>query len=130
MACPYFYPVARLEEDLWAVPPRLPLLDAYSGECRATSGATTRTTCSTGYARGRCEHFPPSSGCDAVRFHVMSDSADAIRLKYVLEKACWPGDNGDLEYSLPEHAFRTLPGDAILARQAEAFLESYLRRSR
>ena len=130
MPCPYFYPVARREDDLWAVPPRLPLLDAYFGECRATIGATTSNACHTGYARGVCEHFPQTSPFDAVRFHVTSDSAAAIRLKYVLEKGCWPADHGDLEYSVIEHAFATSPGDAILARQAEAFLESYLRRSR
>jgi hypothetical protein len=130
MACPYFFPVARMEEDLWAVPPRLPLLDAYTGECRAHAGAVTRTACYTGYARGLCEHFPSDAPADAIRFHVTSDSAAAIVVKFILEKACWPGDHGDITFSLPERACAAVPGNAILARQAEAFLESYLRRSR
>jgi len=35
VACPYFLPVDRFEQDLWIVPPRLPLNDSFRGVCRA-----------------------------------------------------------------------------------------------
>ena len=136
MACPYFYPVARLEEDLWAVPPRLPLVDAYRGECRAgisaeqPEDAVMRSTCNSGYARGRCDRFPGDARADAVRFHVTSDESDAIRLEYIFEKACWPLDHGEFQYSVSRQSLSSTVASEILARQAEAFLESYLRRAR
>jgi len=131
MACPYFYPVARFENSSWAVPPRLPLGDAYTGECRAP-GATSpdeacmREVCNLGYGRNRCEQFPEASPADAVRFHVNEDTGTLIRIQYIFERDCWPGDHGLLECSsgcdVPEAP------NQILQRQAQAFLESYLRR--
>jgi hypothetical protein len=141
MSCPYFYPVARLEEDLWAVPPRLPLGDAYTGECRAgevphqPDPAVMRSLCSCGYARRgtgllTCVRFPQDARADAVRFSVAADEGDGIRLQYIFEKECWPLDHGELRYSISEHAFAAEPADKIVARQAIAFVESYLRRAR
>jgi hypothetical protein len=136
MPCPYFYPVARLEEDLWAVPPRLPLGDAYTGECRSGAishqpeDAVMRTTCNSGYARGRCDRFPRDARADAVRFSVAGDEGDGIRLLYIFEKECWPLDHGELRYSVSERSFASEPADEVLARQAAAFVGSYLRRAR
>ena len=138
MACPYFYPVARLEEDVWAVPPRLPLGDAYTGECRAGTiphqpdPSVMRTLCNCGYARGltACARFPQDARVDAVRFSIAADEGDGIRLQYILEKQCWPLDHGELRYSVSGRAFASAPADEIVARQAIAFLESYLRRAR
>ena len=131
MACPYFYPVARFENNPWAVPPRLPLGDAYSGECRAP-GATPpdesrmREICNLGYGRNRCDRFPAASNADAVRFHVSEDTGKLVRIQYVFERDCWPGESGFMEH----RAGSDFPGtpDPTLQRQAEAFLESYLRR--
>ena len=136
MPCPYFYPVARLEEDLWAVPPRLPLGDAYRGECRAAGvaqqpdDASIRGACNSGYARGKCDRFPEEAPADAVRFNVASDDDDGIRVQFILEKACWPLDHGELRYSVREGSFEPNAMDEILGRQAAAFVESYLRRAR
>lgn len=134
MACPYFYPVARLEEELWAVPPRLPLLDAYAGECRAGGGppedTVLRGACNSGYPRGKCARFPEDARADAVRFSISSDSPVEIRLRYVFEKACWPLEHGDLLYSADTHSFAPSRLDEIAARQAQVFVESYLRRAR
>jgi hypothetical protein len=136
MACPYFYPVARLEEDLWAVPPRLPLGDAYMGECRSGDvphqppDTLIRTSCNSGYPRGKCDCFPQDSRADALRFSVAADQGDGIRLQYIFEKDCWPLDHGELCYSVSQHSFASEPADQIVARQAAAFLESYLRRAR
>ena len=141
MACPYFYPVARLEEDLWAVPPRLPLGDAYTGECRSgptpqqPADAVMRSLCNSGYARYgsgvlTCSCFPRNARADAIRFSVSTDQGDRIMLQYIFEKECWPLEYGELHYSVSAHSFATHPADEIVSRQAEAFVESYLRRAR
>jgi hypothetical protein len=136
MACPYFYPVARLEDAPWAVPPRLPLGDAYTGECRcgpvalAPEDTVLRASCNSGYAHGKCDRFPNDARADAVRFNIASDSDNVIRLQYILEKGCWPVDHGDASYSVAGQAFTAPPSGEVLHRQAAAFIESYLRRAR
>jgi hypothetical protein len=128
--------VARLEEAIWAVPPRLPLGDAYTGECRCDPVAlepedtVLRAYCNSGYARGKCGRFPNDTRADAVRFNIASDSDDVIRLQYIFEKGCWPVDHGDASYSVAGHAFTAPPADEVVRRQADAFIESYLRRAR
>jgi hypothetical protein len=136
MACPYFYPVARLEEAPWAVPPRLPLGDAYTGECRcgpvalAPEDTVLRAFCNSGYAHGKCGRFPTGASADAVRFNIASHLDDVIRLQYIFEKGCWPIDHGDASYSIAGEAFTAPPPDEVVHRQAAAFIESYLRRAR
>ena len=134
MACPYFYPKGLLDASGWVAAPRLPLGDAYSGECRASEIAfqpdetRTRQTCNVGYARRCCDRFPRESQSDAVRFHVAEDSGERIRLQYIFEKECWPGAHGVLDYSVNEHQLAGDNTDGILRTQAGVFLESYLRR--
>jgi hypothetical protein len=133
MACPYFRPTARLETNSWIVPPRLPLGDAFTGECRADAGAfqpdeaRLRQCCNVGYGRAACERFPRGAKHDAVRFHIANDAGGLIRIQYVFEEACWPREHGILMCSA---ATREMTGadDAILKSQAAAFVESYLRR--
>ena len=133
MACPYFYPLARFESSNWVVPPRLPLGDAFAGECRAAGAAfqpeeeKVRQVCNLGYGRGRCDRFPENAATDAVRFNLTEDAGALIRIQYVDEKDCWPGDHGQLNCengAVPTGA----SGDVVLHRQAAAFVESYLRR--
>ena len=125
MACPYFYPVARFDSSPWSVPPRLPLGDAFSGECRAPGTAAqpdesrVREICNVGYGRGRCENFPGQSSADAIRFHIRSEGGDLIKIQFVFEKDCWPGEHGEVDFTAAPQTLR---------RQAEAFRESYLRR--
>ncbi len=124
MACPYFFPVARFETSPWSVPPRWPLGDAFSGECRAPGISSqpdetrVREICNFGYGRSHCEQFPAESTADAIRFHVAEDAGELVKIQYVFEKDCWPGEYGMLEPTAGE----------ILRRQADAFLETYLRR--
>jgi hypothetical protein len=132
MACPYFYPVARFETSSWTVPPRLPLGDAYAGECRAASDAfqpdetRVRGTCNVGYGRACCDRFPAGANNDAVRFSMAEDAGELIRIQYIFEKDCWPREHGVLECS----AGKVLNAGAneILSSQASAFVASYLRR--
>src|SRR5271165_4478195 len=91
MACPYFYPVARFENNPWSVPPRLPLGDAFAGICRAPGNSTQpdegrmREVCNLGLGRHACEQFPPGSAADAIRFHVAQDAGELINIQYVFE---------------------------------------------
>ena len=132
MACPYFYPLARFETTSWIVPPRLPLGDAYAGECRASESAfqpeetKLREICNLGYGRGRCDRFPEAAQADAVRFHILEDAGALIRIQYVFEKDCWPRENGTLECATS--ALSAGPENDTLRRQAAAFAESYARR--
>ena len=132
MACPYFFPVARLENGPWIVPPRLPLGDAYAGECRAGASAFepdemhARQVCNSGYGRGCCDRFPETGPTDALRFHVAEDAGALLRIQYVFETAHWPGEHGLLECAADSPEVRGTE-DAILRRQARAFADSYLR---
>jgi hypothetical protein len=133
MACPYFFPVARFESSSWVVPPRLPLGDPFMGECRAADIAfqpeetRLREICNLGYGRSRCDRFPDTALTDAVRFHVAGDAGELIRIQYVFERDCWPQGHGVLECS-SAGVFSGGPDNAILRKQAAAFVESYLRR--
>ena len=133
MACPYFHPVARFESSPWSVPPRLPLGDAFSGVCRAPGTSVQpdetrmREVCNTGLGHHGCEHFPSDAAADAIRFHVAADAGALIQLQYVFEKDCWPAEHGKLEYSVTR-GFSQAPVHAALHAQAQAFIDSYLRR--
>lgn len=135
MACPFFYPVERFQDREWPTPPRLPLGDAYHGMCCVNPTRETRPEmetlrqhCNLGYARGKCSRFPAGSGPDAVRFMVAGDQDDVLKLHYVVEKNHAPLEHGPMEYSLAESRFAVGHSSELLRRQAQAYLESYLRR--
>jgi hypothetical protein len=119
----------------------LPLGDAWRGLCRAPQAepfepeqALLVPFCHLGYARGRCGHFPQNdSAADAIRFAVYRESSTGIELYYVLERNHHPFSHGKLRYSLSPNAVLEerpfLEGTAEnVLRQAEAYVESYLRR--
>ena len=129
-------PVSRFGDDLWIVPPRLPLNDAFRGVCRAGEPSNgdafepleklQRELCNCGYARGWCERFPADSAADAVRFSILDDADGIVRLVYVLEREYAPVEHGIVEYSIPESRPISDPSE-LLAAQARAFLEAYIR---
>lgn len=86
-----------------------------------------REVCNVGYGRHSCEQFPQGSTADAIRFHVAKDADSLIQIQYIFEKDCWPGERGTFDYSSPQQ-FSAAVADETLRRQAEAFLESYVRR--
>jgi hypothetical protein len=137
MACPYFYPVERFEDREWPTPPRLPLGDPFHGMCLVDPTRETRPDmdtvrhhCNLGYARGKCPRFPNDSGPDAVRFMVAGDQERVLKLQYVVEKDHAPLEHGPLEYSLEGGRFLVGHSSELLRRQAQAYVESYLRRKR
>jgi hypothetical protein len=109
------------------------------GICRAgvepaePDAALLHSLCHFGYARGRCPRFPVDDpGPDAVRFAITRVAAPSLDLCYVLERDHHPFAHGSLCYSLA--AGRFLPGaesapPEIVARQAKAYVKSYLRRT-
>ena len=118
MACPFFKPARQLDAGGWDPAPRLPLGDAWGGECTVQGAeqpaeSIQREVCNCGYARGRCEHFPADTAADAVRFSMGADG----RLIYIFEKDHAPLEHGDIEAA-------TDPREP-LASLARAFSESY-----
>lgn len=138
MACPYFYPLEPRATDADSRTSMLPLGDLWAGVCRALPGkgcqpeeSAVRPLCNLGYARGQCPKFPADSAdADAVRFTVQRDDGRSLHLYYVLERDHHPLAHGPLEYLLPSAGFVQPPSAAVLQRQAEAYVSSYLRRKR
>ena len=120
MACPLFKPVRKLDAGGWDPAPRLPLGDAWAGECTAEcteqpAESTQREVCNCGYARGRCEHFPAAMEADAVRFSMGADG----RTIYIFEKDHAPLEHGEIAAATDSRE--------PLASLARAFKESYRR---
>lgn len=137
MACPYFYPTERLELGWSGRGARLPLGDPYRGLCHADPGdpqppgdGLLEECCNLGYARHACARFPAGEGADAVRFSLTADQDNIITIYFALERGHQPDRHGRLEYDGGARAFRPPPADPLLRRQAEAYVESYLRRRR
>ena len=140
MSCPYFYPVRTRAESHGSANAKLPLGDSWSGICRAIpdqswqpDDATLRPLCNLGYARGSCNRFPEGDGPDAVRFTVSGHQNTAIHIYYVIERDHLPFAHGALEYTTSDGAFTRTPDvyaaeDAMVSRQAQAYVTSYLRR--
>jgi hypothetical protein len=136
VACPFFYPTEGLGQKLWPHPARLPLGGGFRGICRARADedflpgeAVLREGCNLGYARPECARFPRDGAPDAVRFAVAGDQEGRIRIQYVVEQEHLPHDHGTLEYDRSARRFLTTPANAILARQAQVYVENYLRRT-
>ena len=135
MACPYFDPVEPRSPALSADTAMLPLGDAWAGVCLAAPDCPShpddsilRPLCNLGYARGECACFPVADGPDAVRFTITRDDGTSIHIYYVVERDHHPYAHGALEYSSDRDVLLDPPPQATLARQACAYVRSYLRR--
>ena len=113
----------------------LPLGGDWAGICHAApehswqpDAPMLRPLCNLGYARGACNRFPDDDGPDAVRFTISSDDGATLRLYYVVERNHHPFAHGPLEYSLASKSLVIPPASENLNRQAQAYVESYLRR--
>lgn len=112
----------------------MPLGESWSGVCRAERGGewrpdagTLQTLCNFGYARPHCVRVP-ADGPDAVRFSISHDREDIVRIYWVMEKNHLPCGHGPLDYSRAEAGFLAAHPDASVARQAQVYVDSYLRR--
>jgi hypothetical protein len=146
MACPYFMPVAKLENGNWPHPARLPLGLGWSGYCTAAGheGETPaldvlQEFCNLGYPTS-CSWSPAERPWDAVRFavcappgrsraqHSGGGSGRVLLLGYVCERNHRPVAHGDLEFDLSQASWLRRHDDARIQKMAECFLESYLKK--
>lgn len=148
MACPFFMPVARLENGSWPHPARLPLGGGWCGHCTAPGHGgelppqdVLEAFCNLGYASS-CSWSPRERLWDAVRFAVSAPresasdearGADAVParvllLRYVCERDHRPVEHGALEFDLAQATWLRRHDDARIQRMAECFLESYLKK--
>ena len=111
----------------------LPLGESWSGFCRAlpdTVHPVSDACCNMGYARGNCGRFPAGEGPDAVRFTISGHELAGLRLYYVIERDHHPFAHGRLDYSFAAAGLTTPLEPETVARQAHAYVESYLRRKK
>lgn len=147
MACPYFMPVARMENGTWPHPARLPLGSGWCGHCTAPGHEgevpaqdVLEAFCNLGYATG-CAWSPADRLWDAVRFAVSAPQGPAgrgdaqsavpcrvLQLRYVCERNNRPVEDGSLEFDLSQASWLRGHEDARIQKMAECFLESYLER--
>ena len=134
MACPYFYPVERIDDGAWIQPPRLPLGGPYSGLCRAIDGgpfqpgeSALRECCNTGYARGRCARFPAQAVIDALRFSIEAETDDVVEIVFVREREWSPAGYGRAQWSAGKVKCDEAL-DPLIERQMEIFVANYLTR--
>lgn len=149
MACPFFMPVARLENGNWPHPARLPLGCGWTGHCTAPgheeavpSQDVLQAFCNLGYASS-CGWAPAERRWDAVRFAVVSPAkvsrefdpipagsgpARILRLTFVYEQNNRPAGRGELEFDLSTTTWLHRHEDARIQKMAECFLEAYLSR--
>jgi hypothetical protein len=135
MACPYFHAVSPRNQTDHSRSAMLPLGDAWDGVCLAPAASpappdevTLLTRCNMGYARGCCPRFPADDGPDAARFTISSDSAETLRLYFVLERDHLPWAHGPLEYSRKSDTFTAPSASESTLQLARAYVASYLRR--
>lgn len=147
MACPYFMPVAKLENGAWPHPARLPLGCGWSGHCTAPghegqvpSQDVLEAFCNLGYASS-CAWAPQERAWDAVRFSVSAPPdaarktdrrsvASFLRLIYVCERDHRPVVHGELTFDLASAAWTHTHEDLRIQKMAECFLDSYLKKNR
>jgi hypothetical protein len=132
MACPWFYPVERLG----AAESIMPLGDVWGGECRAPGLAQAEferrfviDCCNLGYARAKCRRFPAGAGPDAVRFAITNHCEASISVCCVSEKDYLPFARISLEYDVAAGRFMAPGPDAVLERQAWAYVSTFLLRT-
>jgi hypothetical protein len=134
VACPYFFPVNPWHGDTSRQSAMLPLGGNWTGVCHAIAEkpcpaeSSFRTLCNLGYARGSCQRFPDGASPDATRFTISREEGDRVQIYYVVERDHLPYSHGPLGYSLLRREFLDPVPNEIIRRQAEAYIESYLRR--
>jgi hypothetical protein len=136
MSCPYFDPERPNARAAGSQHSYLPLGDAWTGTCRADARhpdqpdeASMLSLCNIGYARGTCPRFPAEdAGPDAARFTIAADDGASLRIYYVLERDHKPFAHGPLDCAAGESTFHCNPAGDLTAKQALAYLASYLKR--
>ena len=134
MSCPFFLPTEEFKEWAWHARPRLPLGDPWRGTCtapghdgQAPADEQLKHGCNLGYAK-QCPWLPPKRSADKVAFSLARDKDEGILIYYVLEIDHTPGEHGTLLYDARTQGWIKPHPDARIQRQAECYLDSYLKR--
>ena len=125
MACPFFLPTLRATVAGLTHPQRLPLRDAYAGQCTAANVSPTDDMlhdCNLGYAS--CGHLPADRASDAVRFSMRRDPRGLVAIDYVCEAAHVPVAHGVLTYDMATGEWGERHSDPCIQRMAECCVES------
>jgi hypothetical protein len=132
MPCPCFEPqraiTQRTQRNV-----RLPLIDAYEGQCHAPerpgvpSGDVLFRFCNQGYSRGFCSYFPSGETRSALRYSIQGRSDTVLDVICIEESDHSPVRWFPLKYSLDTDALQPDPADICIATQARAFCRGYLR---
>ncbi len=135
MACPFFFPTVKSDSIAWTFPARLPLGAGFCGTCRATEAEVApsenelRDFCNLGYSSA-CSRLPQQRRADCVRFAVAVDTGSSIVLHYVFEREHIPIEHGRVEFNRESQDWTVKLSDAVVQRQAQVYLQSYLDRRR
>lgn len=140
MACPFFWPIEKLENGSWLHPSRLPLGCGWGGQCTAPGHENVIPTqeelenfCNLGYAEG-CLRLPQDRAWDSIRFSArtvcdaVNNFGKRIEVRYICERAHRPAQHGYLEFDVVSAQWLKQHSDSRLQRMAECFLSSYLER--
>jgi hypothetical protein len=134
LACPFFVPLAIVNDGSWPHPSRLPLGAGWTGNCRASgqelaaSDNHLREFCNLGYATA-CPRLPQPRDWDAVRFSVARANPNQVTLRYVCELDHTPIEHGELTFDLPHQVWLNPHADARVQRLASCYLEAYRARA-
>jgi hypothetical protein len=130
LACPFFVPLAILNDGSWPHPSRLPLGAGWTGNCRASgqelpaSATHLRNFCNLGYATA-CPHLPQHCDWDAVRFSVARAGRDQVTITFTCELDHAPIEHGKLTFDLLNDTWLTARPDPRVLTLATRYLETY-----
>ena len=134
MACPFFMPVSRLNDNCnFLHPVRLPLGGAWNGYCCASGHEGAQPTryeladCNLGYA-ANCPRLPKERDCDALRFSVVRDLGSKLHVCFVSELGHRPREHGQLEYDIAIAQWTNPRVSPRIQKMAECCVDVYLER--
>ena len=132
MACPYFYPIARHNAELWQYRRRLPLGDGFSGRCTAAGSDVALSDeqmgiCNMGYASD-CPNLPKDRHADAVHFCIAADKDGIIQVSWVSVKDHAAAAHGVLAFDRSSSQWVTNHPHETLQQMADCYLRTYLSR--
>jgi hypothetical protein len=129
LACPFFVPIAVVNDGSWPHPSRLPLGAGWTGNCCASgqevaaSDPDVRDFCNLGYATA-CPHLPEHRDWDAVRFSVANANAQQLTLRFVCERSHAPIEYGQLTFDLESENWLNLHPDPRVLALADAYRQT------
>ena len=129
MACPYFYPIARHDAELWQHRRRLPLGDGFTGRCTAPGCDSALSneqmgSCNMGYVTD-CPNLPADRPADAVHFCVAADKDGLIQLSWVSVKDHAAAAHGSLDFDRASTQWVTTHPQETIQQMADCYLKTY-----